>query len=181
MMRRIAVVGDTLERGGEILPYSAPVCIWDGHQAAKIGGEAFCTACKTIGVIAKAGGPGRLNFDAGEVALDGDIVLCGCATPPRIKAKLSGESWCTDEAENHAALAQQIALRAAGSNAASRHDEQFTLRDVSGRALAATNYTIRFTSGSMVHGVTDGLGRTARYKTDGAQRLALYLGHRESA
>lgn len=52
MMRRIAVVGDKLERGGEILPYNGPVFTWGdgGHQSARIGGEAFyaefqaCTA-----------------------------------------------------------------------------------------------------------------------------------------
>lgn len=179
MMRRIAVVGDTLERGGEILPYSGPVCSWEGHQAARISGEAFCAECETTGVISKTGGPSRLTFEMGEVALDGDIVLCGCVTPPRIKAKLSGESWCTDEAEHYAAIAHQAALLAAGSNDASRHDEQFTLRDANWRALAATYYTIRFPSGSVVHGVTDGLGRTMRYKTDGAQNIELFLGHRE--
>jgi len=179
MMRRIAVVGDKLERGGEILPYSGPVFTWGGgHQSARIGGNAFCAECKRTGVIAKTGGPSRLGFEMGEVALDGDIVLCGCATPPRIMAKLSGESWCTDEAEHYAAIARQAALRAAGTNDASRYDEQFTLRDASGRALAATYYTIRFPSGSVVHGVTDGVGRTARYKTDGAQKITLYLGHR---
>ena len=135
MMRRIAVVGDTLERGGEILPYSGPVCSWEGHQAARISGEAFCAECETTGVISKTGGPSRLTFEMGEVALDGDIVLCGCVTPPRIKAKLSGESWCTDEAEHYAAIAHQAALLAAGSNDASRHDEQFTLRDANWRAV----------------------------------------------
>ena len=180
MMRRIAVVGDKLERGGEILPYVGPVFTLGAgeHQSARIGGDAFCAECKSTGVIAKTGGPSRLGFKMGEVALDGDIVLCGCATPPRIMAKLSGESWCTDEAERYAAIAHQAALCAAGSNDDSRHDEQFTLCDASGRALAATYYTIRFPSGSAVHGVTDGLGRTERYKTAGAQNIELYLGHR---
>lgn len=180
MMRRIAVVGDSLERGGEILPYSGPMCSWEGHQSARIGGAAFCAECKTTGIIAKTGGPSRITFEMGEIALDGDIVLCACAAPPRIKAKLSGESWCTDEAEQHAALAQRAALLAAGTNDASRHDEQFTLRDASGRALAATNYTIRFPSGSLVHGVTDQEGHTARYKTNGVQNIAVCLGHREA-
>ena len=63
-----------------------------------IGGPAFCEACGSTGQIAKAGGPKRIAF-MGETAADGDIVLCRCATPPRIIAVLSGNSWCDDEAE----------------------------------------------------------------------------------
>ncbi|WP_322061473.1 PAAR domain-containing protein [Paraburkholderia sp. J63] len=180
MMRRIAVVGDKLEHGGEILPYDGPEFTWEGHQSARVGGAAFCEQCKSTGIIAKTGGPYRLTFDMGEVAMDDDIVLCGCANPPRIKAKLSGESWCTDQAEHHHAIAQASALLAADASKASRHDEQFTLRDANGRSLAATYYTIRFPSGSVAHGVTDALGRTMRYKTNGEQRIMLYLGHREA-
>lgn len=87
MMRRIAVVGENLERGGRILPYSGPVfSIGDaGHQVALIGGSASCEACKNIGMIAKAGGPRRINF-MGETAADDDVVLCSCPKPPRIVA-----------------------------------------------------------------------------------------------
>lgn len=41
-MRRIACVGDRLERGGSILPYAGPSCTCSdaGHQVALIGGHA---------------------------------------------------------------------------------------------------------------------------------------------
>lgn len=179
MRRRIAVVGDQLSTGGQILHYEGSICTWGdgGHQVALIGGAAYCEQCKSIGIIAKTGGSRRINF-MGETAADGDIVLCNCATPPRIVARLAGESWCDDEAEHHAANATAAALLAAGSNHASRHDEQFTLRDARGRALADSYYTVRFPSGSVAHGVTDSAGRTMRYKTDGAQNILLYLGHK---
>ncbi|WP_239511434.1 PAAR domain-containing protein [Burkholderia sp. JP2-270] len=95
MNRRIAVVGDSLSSGGTISPYDGPRFLVHGHQAALIGGSAFCPACQSIGTIAKAGGPYRLKF-RGEVALDDDVVLCGCSTPPRIVALLAGEAWCSD-------------------------------------------------------------------------------------
>jgi len=44
MNRRIAVVGDSLSSGGKIQPYSGPPFLVHGHQAALIGGSAFCTA-----------------------------------------------------------------------------------------------------------------------------------------
>ncbi|HLX01190.1 MAG TPA: PAAR domain-containing protein, partial [Trinickia sp.] len=85
MRRRIAVVGDKLEHGGEILPYSGRgFTIGDAaHQVALIGGSAYCEACRSAGTIAKAGGPRRIEF-MGETAADGDVVLCDCAAPPRI-------------------------------------------------------------------------------------------------
>ncbi|MCA8257334.1 PAAR domain-containing protein [Burkholderia sp. AU31624] len=95
MNRRIAVVGDSLSSGGTIQPYSGPRFLVHGHQAALIGGSAFCTACMSIGIIAKAGGPYRLKFQ-GEVALDRDIILCGCSTQPHITALLAGDAWCSD-------------------------------------------------------------------------------------
>ncbi|MHA7680032.1 PAAR domain-containing protein [Cupriavidus sp. PET2-C1] len=98
MMRRVACVGDELEHGGDILPYSGqPFTIGNGHQVALIGGQAYCAACKSTGTIAKSGGPRRLNF-MGETAADGDIVLCKCSTPPRIIALLAGNTWCDDMA-----------------------------------------------------------------------------------
>ncbi|WP_175824077.1 PAAR domain-containing protein [Burkholderia sp. BCC0419] len=95
MKRRIAVVGDSLSRGGTINAYDAPPFRVHGHQAALIGGNAFCTACQSVGTIAKAGGPYRIKF-RGEVALDNDVVLCGCVIPPHIVALLGGEAWCND-------------------------------------------------------------------------------------
>ncbi|MEX3856102.1 hypothetical protein AB3X94_18875 [Paraburkholderia sp. BR10923] len=61
------------------------------------------------------------------------------------------------------------------------HDEQYTLKDAGDRTMRDTYYTVRLPSGSLVHGVTDGLGRTKRYKTNGAQSISIYLGHREDA
>ncbi|MGF6484915.1 hypothetical protein [Paraburkholderia sp. JPY419] len=61
------------------------------------------------------------------------------------------------------------------------HDQQYILKDGDGRVMRDTYYTVRLPSGSLVHGVTDGLGRTKRYKTIGAQSIYIYLGHREEA
>ncbi|EDZ98155.1 hypothetical protein BH160DRAFT_6540 [Burkholderia sp. H160] len=61
------------------------------------------------------------------------------------------------------------------------HDEQYTLIDGDGRVMRDTYYTVRLPSGSLAHGVTDGLGRTKRYKTNGAQPVYVYVGHREEA
>lgn len=101
MRRRIAVVNDSLSSGGQVLDYAQNGGFtFDSRKVALIGGRAHCEACKSDGVIAKAGGPARLGFGGmGEVALDQDIVRCQCAVPPTISASLAGESWCDDEIE----------------------------------------------------------------------------------
>jgi uncharacterized Zn-binding protein involved in type VI secretion len=176
MMRRIAVVGDQLDTGGQIEPYAGPPFMWHGHQVALIGGSAYCTTCKSAGRIAKTGGPRRLEF-MGETAADGDIVLCECSPPPRIVAKLAGESWCNDEAEAYAAREARRSIETArgGSNTTAPYDERFTLRDCEGRVLANVHYRIVVDGERIITGTTNGGGQTERIATQGASRLQLLL------
>ncbi|WP_233874648.1 PAAR domain-containing protein [Paraburkholderia adhaesiva] len=185
MMRRIAVVGDQLETGGQVLPYSGPVfTIGDaGHQVALIGGTAWCEACKSTGVIAKAGGPRRIDF-MGETAADRDIVLCKCPTPPQIVATLSGDSWCDDMAETMG-VATPTATRhgvtdAGASCTASpvigQYDDHFVLRNADGQVLTHTAYAVQRKSGIFEYGETDDDGHTHLLaSTASAENVNVYL------
>lgn len=169
MMRRIAVVGDKLATGGEILPYSGPVFAMGdaGHQVALIGGTAWCEACQSTGVIAKAGGPRRIHF-MGETAADGDVVLCKCPTPPEIVATLSGDSWCDDMAETSGTTTPEVAhhgLTVAGTSGAAvpvtdRYDDHFVLCNANGQALSHTAYAVQRENGIFEYGETDRDGNT---------------------
>ncbi|WP_233863503.1 PAAR domain-containing protein [Paraburkholderia adhaesiva] len=159
MMRRVAVVGDELTSKGHILPYEqAHGCSFHGHKAALIGGEAYCEKCKSIGWIAKAGGPYRPKYGTTrEIALDGDIVLCRCPVPPHIIATLSGESRSTDE--NHGLSARSY--QSADNNSGEFHDEKFQLLDgKSGQPLGHVEYAIVRQTGAIEQGVTDAGGYT---------------------
>jgi hypothetical protein len=171
MRRRIAVVGDTLDGGGEITDYQQSLGFRArGHKVALIGGMTSCDVCKSTGAIAKASGPLRPFYrSVREAALDGSIVRSHCATPRRVVAALALETWHDD-------LAKYYAESGAGPEC---YDEQFTLRDGRQRALPDTYDTLRHSCGSLVHGITDHAGRTTRHRTHGAQPVALYLGHRE--
>lgn len=149
------------------------------RRMAFIGDEAYCPKCNSTGVITYGAGVSEKHrlFDrvnSRRQAVGGDIVLCKCPDHPRIIATY-GRSWkITDRGEETLAPvarapAQQLA-----------YDEQFTLTDAAGKALADTYYTVRLPSGELQHGVTDSSGRTTRYTTDGAQRLRVYIGHREA-
>ncbi|MFC0402523.1 PAAR domain-containing protein [Paraburkholderia rhizosphaerae] len=134
MLRRIAVVGDTLTSGGVILPYGCEMdFMFHGRQVALIGGESYCGKCESAGVIIKAGGPTRLNYmNTREVALHGDIVLCKCEQHPLIIALHAGDSTVDDEAERYAtALSSTSASRGEASDASTQsraYDEQVAAR-----------------------------------------------------
>jgi hypothetical protein len=188
MLRRIACVGDKLERGGEILAYSGPVFALGnaGHQVALIGKTAFCQACKSTGTIAKAGGPKRLNF-MGETAADGDIVLCRCSTPPKIVAALSGESWCDDDIETKGAcepppLGAMSAAVIAGllSDTASselrKFNDRYMLRDQRGEPISGAGYAMERANGKFEYGVTDQQGHTHLLSSAAAkENINVYL------
>ncbi|MGO4396586.1 PAAR domain-containing protein [Variovorax sp. M-6] len=95
MMRKMVVVGDPPAPGGAVLPYSSREYTLHGHQVALIGGRAYCEGCNSVGIIAKAGGPRRMEFIS-EVALEGDVVICHCPVPPPLIATLVHTSWVDD-------------------------------------------------------------------------------------
>lgn len=104
MQRRQLVVGDPPAGGGRILPYVPPFpnCIM-GHQVAIVGGRVYCEACGSVGVIAKAGGLRRSGYIT-EVALEGDLCVCGCPEPQPLISRLQSASSCDDTFFGGAAL-----------------------------------------------------------------------------
>ncbi|WP_442782025.1 PAAR domain-containing protein [Collimonas fungivorans] len=99
VMRKVVVVGDKTTTSGVILPNAnSTFSVGDAaHKVALIGGQATCLACKGVGVIAKAGGPRRMDF-MGEVALENDIVICGCPVHPKLVSNLHQTMTHDDQA-----------------------------------------------------------------------------------
>ena len=97
MNRYLIVVGDAPACGGAVLPYEGdPPSTINGHRIALIGGRVQCEGCRSVGVIAKAGGPYRMLHCGVEQALEGDVVLCGCPVPPLLIAKRQRLCSCDD-------------------------------------------------------------------------------------
>ncbi|KVL30965.1 PAAR domain-containing protein [Burkholderia sp. MSMB1835] len=179
MNRRIAVVGDSLSSGGTISLFNGPRFLVHEHQAALIGGRAFCTACQSTGIIAKAGGPYRLKF-RGEVALDRDIVLCGCSTPPSIVAELAGEVWCDDRLQG---LGEVVSSRTATGGVMSlkkgTFDEQIEAVTLGCAATVQEGYPyfIETADGRIHSGVLDASGELPRVNTgDGSGNYTVFWG-----
>ncbi|WP_342356562.1 PAAR domain-containing protein [Burkholderia puraquae] len=174
MKRRIAVVGDSLSSGGTVNAYDAPPFRVHGHQAALIGGNAFCTACQCVGTIAKAGGPYRIKF-RGEVALDNDVVMCNCATPPHIVALLAGEAWCNDGIKG---LGEVVSSRTLTGEIVSVRKGTFDERVRATKEVTeGLPYYIETDDGRMHFGRLDASGKLPRIHTgDEASDYTVYWG-----
>lgn len=175
MMRRIAVVGDQLgPYGGQVVGYAGRPAFFHGHQPALIGGKAYCERCKSAGTIAKSGGPRRMQF-MGEIALEGDIVVCQCPTPQRIVAVLAGESWYEDMAETtEGGTSGQALADGVGSAVAGDFDEQ--VRAVGHGASEGYPYLIETAGGRAFFGRLASGGQLPRIFTDSAEDYSVYWG-----
>ncbi|WP_322061471.1 PAAR domain-containing protein [Paraburkholderia sp. J63] len=173
---RIPVVrfGDPTTTGGKV--HATHNNMRDNGKAIALHGEhATCGNCKGTWPI--VGTAYRMRNDGRRVVLHGDKVLCPCGKNRVISLSKSCFYHRFPGEEERVAIAGSPASVAAESG---QYDEQFTLHDARGRVLRDTYYTLRLRSGSLVHGVTDQMSRTERYATEGAQRVGMYLGHRET-
>ncbi|SAK88682.1 hypothetical protein AWB75_06076 [Caballeronia catudaia] len=184
MMRRIAVVGDKLDNDGEVCSYEGPQFLVHGHQAALIGGAAYCPVCKTIGYIAKDGGPRRMNFFISEIAAHDDVVVCGCSEHPRIFATLAGEAWYDDMAESLGVIKSRSAANSGNSAATTepakqagsegKHTSWFYVQDsVTGEPLRNQDYVARVVSVEQT-GKTDANGN-AKIETDKVSTVDMHV------
>ncbi|CAM2163652.1 PAAR motif-containing protein [Paraburkholderia sacchari] len=172
---RIPIVrhGDETTTRGKVIALTATIHD-DGRKIALYGDQATCGNCKGLWNIV---GTGEGMGEKGRVAvINGDHVLCPCGKNRVIASPTAGMFIHLDKG----AASTTARGTSNGSDELLNYDEQFTLRDAKGRALANTFYTVRFPTGELVHGVTDATGSTGRYATDGAYRIAVYLGHGEA-
>ena len=192
MERRAVMVGDPPSNGGAVLPGELRNATVNGIHHATVGGWVHCTACKSIGVIAKAGGPYRPSWYGFEIALEGDIVLCKCALNPVLIAKAisSGPPNVTFDDRIESLGALPLATSGFGGDtgitlwgspaffgASAICQIRFLLLDTNSKPLASVFYSVKQPDGKVIHGTSDSQGLTDRIQTDGAAAIEVYLGH----
>jgi hypothetical protein len=182
VMRKIVVVGDKTTTSGTILPNAnSTFSVGDsGHKVALIGGQATCLACKGVGTIAKAGGPRRMNF-MGEVALEDDIVICGCPIHPKLVANLHHTTTFDDGAASHAAAPSAEADKPGASSSAATTSQSASFDEmphakVAGQGLAEHPYYVETEDGRTFSGLTDSEGKIPRISTASESQYKVYWG-----
>ncbi|WP_061943011.1 PAAR domain-containing protein [Collimonas pratensis] len=183
VMRKVVVVGDKTTTSGTILPNAnSTFSVGDAdHKVALIGGQATCLACKGVGTIAKAGGPRRMNF-MGEVALEDDIVICGCPIHPKLVANLHHTTTFDDGAASHAASSPGAeAVKPAESSSAATASQSASFDEmphakVDGQGLAEHPYFVETEDGRTFSGVTDSEGKIPRISTASEGQYKVHWG-----
>jgi hypothetical protein len=179
-----AVEGDPLTsgKGSYVFPTKKTIGdIRDQHGKPRriifIGDKGYCASCRSTGVITYGAGVsrGRRMVDmvnGGRLqAVGGDIVLCKCATPPRI-ISVYGQRWMIhDKGENTQRASTTPSVQSPV------FDEQFALQGNNAQPLANVRYRVRIGSRVVADGVTDSHGRTQRIATDESKNLKLEIEH----
>ncbi|MFM0732409.1 PAAR domain-containing protein [Paraburkholderia sediminicola] len=176
MMRLVLCAGDQPETGGYIEPMAVgvPSSIM-GHPVAFIGGAAFCNACSSVGVIAKAGGPRRRKHCGTEIALEGDILLCKCPTPPRMVAATQSISRHNDMAESMGTVTSSRTSNGEVSSVAKdAYDEQIEAKQ--GRLFEGYPYFIETEDGRVFSGRLDSGRLLPRVYTEASAKYIVFWG-----
>jgi uncharacterized Zn-binding protein involved in type VI secretion len=175
MMRLLLCVGDEPQTGGYTVNSETRPFGVSGHPAAIIGGHAYCNACKSMGVIAKAGGPRRINHTPHEIALDGDILLCKCPEPPRMAARMQSTFRHEDMSD---ALGTVASARTAGGGVSSIAIGSYGERVQVGRTASFEGYPyfIETTDGRVFSGRIDSARLLPRIHTEGSESYSIYWG-----
>jgi len=171
---------DGLTPGGGVVkprPQQYP-STYHGKLACYEGDPVYCNTCKSWGVT-KCVPPYRPHTDpeGRQANLDGDLCLCKCPTPPRLKASFDNVRMGF---EGHEIVGDAVSwFINAGHDPAAiglRADQRFLITDVNtGEALAGVAYVLEC-DGVRVEGVTDGDGMTqAIHANTDAQPITVYL------
>ncbi|MFM0231482.1 PAAR domain-containing protein [Paraburkholderia sediminicola] len=146
-----------------------------GHPVAFIGSAAFCNACSSVGVIGKAGGPRRRKRCGTEIALEGDILLCKCPTPPRMAAATQSTSRHDDMAEAMGTVtSNRTANGGVSSVAMSAYDEQIEAKQAS--LFEGYPYFIETEDGRVVSGRLDSGRLLPRVYTEASAKYIVFWG-----
>jgi len=180
--------GDKTSHDGVVLEGSmVHICL--GRPVAFIGHKVHCPKCKGDYPIVE--GSLALTLNGKGVALAGMKTSCGAtliASQFVDTVAGAGGGGAGATASSPAAAAAAAAVSAAAAVAQQEvapavddfsdiFDEQYALLDEDGSPLADMPFTIKLRSGEYLQGVTDHMGRTGRYITEGAQAIEVHLGH----
>lgn len=187
-MPAVIVLGDRTDHGGEVIEASG-VTDTHGRRIARVGDKVTCPKKGHGGTTIIAIGDQTFIIDGRPVAYHGCKTACGAtliSSQAVTTVEFGGSAASGGSAERSTGIASgQAALAGASAqrpapeqtSTSAVYDDQFELRDESGGVLAGIPYTVKLPTGELRHGRTDEDGCTARYETEGAQTIEIFLGH----
>ena len=98
MIRYQIFENDVTTVGGVIQKHTkgASTFIWHGRLASNVGDKINCAACGSVGYIQAAGMRRPFNNMNHVPTLDGDLCICKCDPPPKLK---NSQTTCNQNVE----------------------------------------------------------------------------------
>jgi uncharacterized Zn-binding protein involved in type VI secretion len=175
LTRAFLKIGDKTTSGGVVVQGFSNATHF-GTELTYIGASVYCPACESTGHIIPDGGHRLpMNWMGKQPALENDLCLCKCGTPPSILAsQRSGVVSEDDRAQARKANTSNLSASPAAS--LNTFDERFRLVDGStGAPLAGFAYRALSGGTLLASGVTDHDGRTKRISTPRGQTIHLQI------
>lgn len=178
MHRYHITLGASTSAGGKVISASS-CCSINGVAVAVEGDAVLCPACKSTGKIRIFGRRIPESWNGKQVALQDDLCICKCPSPPRLIAsqtlKCQAIGAAPAPSDSEAIQAASVARTEAQSSAFGTQEEQIVLRlldEVTQAPLAGRRYRLQL-SDQLIEGTTNAHGYTEPIKAaDRAQLLA---------
>lgn len=170
MVTRTYLIRGDRANNGAIISGGSDSYFWHNVPVAREGDAVYCPVCKRAGRIACVGPRVPCSDMGKEVALSGDICVCGCHPAPVFYASRPFTMTIVSEevAQRQSAAPNGFAatVRAQQSGGATSHDQRIQLLDeASGQPLANWRYCVTGENGTH-EGRTDSNGFTTRVFAD---------------
>lgn len=165
--------GDAVTPGGGLVqprPQS-PQVRYSGKTACFEGDPVYCNSCKSWGVT-QCLPPYRPHRgpDGRQASLDGDLCICKCPTPPRLKALHSDVRMAFEGELAHGLIPANNSV----PTSAALYDQRFLVQNErSRRPLANVTYRITLADGKTYTGLTDANGFTETVSSNTAQKVKI--------
>lgn len=166
--------GDSLTPGGGKVqpgPQQYPSTC-HGKLACYEGDPVYCNACKSWGAT-KCVPPYRPSTgpDGRQANLDGDLCLCKCPTPPRLKASFDNNRMGFEELQL-AGISGVIPWRAYAGHEMEEHEILYEIVDAkTENPVEGITYKLTSGSGTLLDAQTLENGRTKPYSINGHPSL----------
>jgi uncharacterized Zn-binding protein involved in type VI secretion len=160
MKRHTITLGASTTAGGKVLSASSSGNI-NGVTIALEGDPVSCPACKSPGKILCVEPRIPETWNGKKVALENDLCVCGCSSPPRLVPSQSIRYQNLNGNIGASAAAQASTEVINALKTEPLFDEKFALIDEdTGEPLRHTEYAIKRANGQVEFGVTDEKGHT---------------------
>ncbi|MEM5433530.1 PAAR domain-containing protein [Cupriavidus oxalaticus] len=175
--RTYLIKGDKADNGAVIVGGS-PDVTYHGIPVAREGDPVFCPVCKRSGVIACIGPRWPYSDKGKEMALSGDICVCGCLKPPVFFASRPYTMNMTaEDAARHSVAYASVNMTSTDSLVDGEViEEYFEIVDGStGKPAEGYLYDLYSNGSRIQHKARFLSGRTVDMKGKGSWRLVMWL------